>query len=94
MRNSGCDVPDYMLGLKKPSRDDRKKLAARAPKRDGISQISKYEKEENRKREEMIAASKKRKLAGKTKKNKKKKLRTSSNNVEEEPDAMSDGSLD
>ena len=94
MRNSGCDVPDYMLSLKKPSRDDRKKLAAKAPKRDGISQISKYEKEENRKREEMIAASKKRKLAGKTKKNKKKKLRTSSNNVEEEPDAMSDGSLD
>ena len=62
MRNSGCDVPDYMLSLKKPSRDDRKKLAAKAPKRDGISQISKYEKEENRKREEMIAASKKRKL--------------------------------
>merc|ERR1712142_1092876 len=33
MKNSGCDVPDYMLSLKKPSRDDRKKLAAKAPKR-------------------------------------------------------------
>merc|ERR1719411_104385 len=38
MKNSGCEVPSYMLTMKKGSRDDRKKLAAKAPKRDGISQ--------------------------------------------------------
>merc|ERR1719318_1235292 len=61
MRNSGCEVPEYMLHMKKPSRDDRKQLVARAPKRDGITRESKYEKEDRRKKEEMIAASRKRK---------------------------------
>eukprot|EP00092_Neocalanus_flemingeri_P013067 GFUD01014081.1.p1 GENE.GFUD01014081.1~~GFUD01014081.1.p1 ORF type:complete len:592 (+),score=206.60 GFUD01014081.1:58-1833(+) len=61
MRNSGCYVPEYMLHMKKPSRDDRKQLVARAPKRDGITKESKYEKEERGKKEEMIAASRKRK---------------------------------
>ena len=93
MKNSGCDVPDYMLSLKKPSRDDRKKLAAKAPKRDGISQVSKYEKEEIRKKEEMIAASKKRKLAGTNKKNKRNKSKIAVN-IQEDPDVQSEGSLD
>merc|ERR1712228_959959 len=62
MRNSGCEVPDYMLHLKKPSRDDRKKLVARAPKRDGISRESKYDQQVRKKKEDMVAASKKRKL--------------------------------
>jgi len=61
MRNSGCEVPEYMLHLKKPSRDDKRKLAERAPKRDGIRKESKYEKEERKKKEDMIAASRKRK---------------------------------
>merc|ERR1712025_597327 len=61
MRNSGCEVPEYMLHLKKPSRDDKKKLAERAPKRDGISTVSKYEKDERKKKEDMIAASRERK---------------------------------
>jgi len=61
MRNSGCSVPDYMLHLKKPSRDDKKQLATKAPKRAGISRESKYEKQDKKKREEMIAASRKRK---------------------------------
>ena len=93
MKNSGCEVPSYMLTMKKGSRDDRKKLAAKAPKRDGISQISKYEKEEIRKKEEMIAASKKRKLAGKSKKVKKKKMNIPAN-IQEDSDDSSDGSLD
>ena len=82
-----------MLSLKKPSRDERKKLAAKAPKRDGISQISKYEKEEIRKKEEMIAASKKRKLAGTSKKVNRKKMKKS-NDAEDESDVLSDGSVD
>merc|ERR1712107_466348 len=73
MRNSGCEVPDYMLGLKKANRDERKKLAVQAPKREGISTVSKYEKEQNKKKEEMIAASKKRKLEGKVRKIRSKK---------------------
>ena len=93
MKNSGCEVPSYMLTMKKGSRDDRKKLAAKAPKRDGISQISKYEKEEIRKKEEMIAASKKRKLEGKSKKVKKKKMNIPTN-IQEDSDDLSDASLD
>ena len=62
-----------MLSLKKVNRDERKKLAARAPKRDGISRVSKYEKEQTKKKEEIIAASKKRKSEGRVKKQKKKK---------------------
>ena len=73
MRNSGCEVPDYMLTLKKVNRDERKKLALRAPKRDGITRVSKYEKEQTKKKEEIIAASKKRKSEGKVRKPKKKK---------------------
>ena len=83
-----------MLTMKKGSRDDRKKLAARAPKRDGISQISKYEKDEIRKKEEMIAASKKRKLEGrKSKKVKKKKMNIPAN-IPDDSDDLSDASLD
>ena len=38
-----------MLSLKKVNRDERKKLAHKAPKRDGISRVSKYEKEQTKK---------------------------------------------
>ena len=91
MRNSGCDVPDYMLSAKKTSRDERRKLATKAPKRDGISRVSKYEKEQTRKKEEMVAASKKRKLEGKVKKNKKRKKQLQQNVADEISD---DNSID
>ena len=84
MRNSGCEVPDYMLSLKKANQDERKKLMAKAPKLSGISTVSKYEKEQNKKKEDMIAASKKRKSEGKVKKvkNKKMKLVTGSSEMD------------
>jgi len=63
MRNSGCAVPEYLLHTRKPTRDDRKKLASKAPKRDCITKVSKYEKEVKKKKDEMIKASKKRKMA-------------------------------
>lgn len=96
MKNSGCEVPSYMLTMKKGSRDDRKKLATRAPKRDGISQISKYEKDKIRKKEEMIAASKKRKLEGRTKRSKKvkKKKMNIPTEIDEDSDDLSDASID
>ena len=92
MRNSGCDVPDYMLSAKKTSRDERRKLATKAPKRDGISRVSKYEKEQTRKKEEMVAASKKRKLEGKVKKNKRRKKQLEQQDVAE--DFSDDNSID
>ena len=91
MRNSGCEVPDYMLSAKRTSRDERRKLATKAPKRDGISRVSKYEKEQTRKKEEMVAASKKRKLEGKVKKNKKRKKQLQQNVADEISD---DNSID
>ena len=91
MRNSGCEVPDYMLSAKKTSRDERRRLATKAPKRDGISRVSKYEKEQTRKKEEMVAASKKRKLEGKVKKNKKRKKQLQQNVADEISD---DNSID
>merc|ERR1719474_983596 len=61
MRNSGCDVPEYMLHLK-TSRDAKKKLEKTALKRDSISRESRYDRVSKKKRDEMIKASKKRKL--------------------------------
>merc|ERR1711864_37701 len=50
MRNSGCEVPEYMLHLKN-----------KAPRREGISKESEYDKNERERKEGMVAASKKRK---------------------------------
>merc|ERR1712025_988945 len=61
MANSGCPVPEDMMGLK-TSRDKKRELSARAPKRDGISRESKWEKQEAVKKKEMIASSKRRKV--------------------------------
>merc|ERR1711872_1031640 len=61
MRNSGCEVPEYMLHLK-TSRDAKKKLEKTALKRDSISKESRYDRVSKKKRDEMIKASKKRKL--------------------------------
>ena len=87
MANSGCPVPEYMMGLKtsrsvhprsqktllslqfkislsfqfKMFRDKKRDLSSRAPKRDGISRESKWEKQEALKKKEMIASSKRRK---------------------------------
>merc|ERR1711971_517087 len=61
MANSGCPVPEYMMGLK-TSRDKKRDLSARATKRDGIGRESKWEKQEAEKKKEMIASSKRRKV--------------------------------
>jgi len=61
MRNSGCEVPEYMLHMKKPTRDKRKDLEKRAPKREGIATESQYDKNKRMKLQQMVTASKKRK---------------------------------
>jgi len=61
MRNSGCEVPEYMLHMK-TSRDIKKKLENSAPNRTSISTESKYDREKRLKKADMVKATKKRKL--------------------------------
>ncbi|KAJ8679555.1 hypothetical protein QAD02_015342 [Eretmocerus hayati] len=42
MRSSGCDVPEYMLTMKRLSKKERRKKERQAPKRDSISTIPKF----------------------------------------------------
>ncbi len=64
MRQSGCDVPEWMTKLKGPGKKERKKLRERAPERKEIrtSAASSVGRREANKRKEMIAASKRRKV--------------------------------
>ncbi|KNE65011.1 hypothetical protein AMAG_10677 [Allomyces macrogynus ATCC 38327] len=62
MKESGCDVPEWMLSLKKASQNDRKKLKKSAPKRATISTMSKYDVNKVKRKRDMIDASKRRKL--------------------------------
>lgn len=50
LKNSGCEVPEYMLTMKKANKNDRKKLEKKAPYRDSISTTPIYEKEIQRKK--------------------------------------------
>ena len=61
IKDSGSDVPDYMLKLKKATRKEKRKLAKHALKRETISTESKYDKEKRNKLEDMIRGSKNRK---------------------------------
>jgi ATP-dependent RNA helicase DDX52/ROK1 len=42
---SGCEVPEYMLTMKKASKRARRKLENRAPYRESISSVPAYETE-------------------------------------------------
>lgn len=42
MRDSGCEVPEYMLAMKKHSKKERRKLEHSAPKRERISTVPTY----------------------------------------------------
>jgi len=42
MRASGCDVPDYMLAMKKHTKKERRKLERTAPTREKILTIPTY----------------------------------------------------
>ncbi len=61
VRDSGGSVPDYMMQLKKASRQDKRRLAKRAVERESIRQESKYDRKARIKKEQMIAGSKRRK---------------------------------
>ncbi|KAI8894526.1 P-loop containing nucleoside triphosphate hydrolase protein [Globomyces pollinis-pini] len=61
MKDSGCDVPDWMLTLKKPTKNMKKNARNRPVNRDSIKTISKYEENLEQKKKEMIQGSKNRK---------------------------------
>ncbi|XP_053408371.1 probable ATP-dependent RNA helicase DDX52 isoform X2 [Mercenaria mercenaria] len=61
MRTAGCPVPDYMLKINQPSRQDRKKLSKAAIKRKKISTVTKYDLQKNKHKRRIIHDSKKKK---------------------------------
>lgn len=61
MKQSGCDVPEWMLQLQKPTKEMKKKLKSNPLERRTIDTTSNWEKNKMQKRKEMIEASKKRK---------------------------------
>lgn len=64
MRNSGCEVPEYMLQMKKTSRSDAKKMARKVPTRKSISTEPLPDKIKRKKRERIIANVRKNKQSG------------------------------
>jgi ATP-dependent RNA helicase DDX52/ROK1 len=63
MRQSGCDVPQWMLDLKSANQKQKKSLKRKAPERQDIKVVagSTFGRKEANKRREMVEASKKRK---------------------------------
>ncbi|KAL9982085.1 hypothetical protein ACROYT_G010879 [Oculina patagonica] len=61
MKSSGCEIPEWMLKLKKPSRKSRKKLSKTPPSRSAIKTVSKYDSQKAKRKRELIEASKKKK---------------------------------
>ncbi|CAG8649975.1 6120_t:CDS:2, partial [Paraglomus brasilianum] len=62
IKESGCEVPDWMLQLKNPSQDSKKKLRRKPIERKSINTRSKYDLFKIKHKRELIEASKKRKL--------------------------------
>lgn len=58
LQESGCEVPEYMLTMKKASKSARRKLESRAPKRESICSVPGYQIEKVRKLKRKIQASK------------------------------------
>ena len=61
VKSSGGEVPEYMMTLKKASRQEKRKLSKKAVEREGIIPESKYDKEKRAKKEAMVEGSKRRK---------------------------------
>lgn len=59
LARSLLQVPDWMLSMKRDRRSDRRKLESRAPRRDAIATVSKYDVRKKRHRQFMINESKK-----------------------------------
>lgn len=64
MRNSGCEVPEYMLQMKRPSKRNARKLAKELPKRSRISTEPIPERRKREHREKRIKKLKEAKIKG------------------------------
>ncbi|GAB5591053.1 RNA-dependent ATPase rok1 [Umbelopsis nana] len=62
MRESGCDVPEWMLTMKKPSQNQRKQLRKAPIERKRINTISSYDKRKIAHKRDIIETSKRRKM--------------------------------
>ncbi|XP_003703115.1 DExD-box helicase 52 isoform X2 [Megachile rotundata] len=76
MRQSGCDVPDYMLAMKKHNKKEKRQLERRAPTREKISTIPKFKRTHNKEKTGKVDT-KSRKPKQNELKNKKKKIKKS-----------------
>ncbi|KAJ3229191.1 DEAD (Asp-Glu-Ala-Asp) box polypeptide 52 [Chytriomyces hyalinus] len=61
MKESGCEVPEWLLNVKNPNKKERKNLRKRAIQRDTISTMSKYDAKKIAKKRNIVDDSKKRK---------------------------------
>ncbi|KAJ2062112.1 RNA-dependent ATPase rok1 [Coemansia sp. S146] len=62
MRESGCEIPEWMLQLKKPSQDDKKKLKKKPVERNNITTVPKYDLKRRNHKKQIIEQSKAKKL--------------------------------
>ncbi|KAJ2490439.1 RNA-dependent ATPase rok1 [Coemansia sp. RSA 2050] len=62
MRESGCEIPEWMLQLKKPTQDDKKKLKKRPVERNAITTVPKYDLKRRNHKKQIIEQSKAKKL--------------------------------
>ncbi|KAI8996716.1 P-loop containing nucleoside triphosphate hydrolase protein [Gaertneriomyces semiglobifer] len=60
MRDSGCEVPEWMLQLKNPSKNEKKNLKQKPVKRDNIKTVSSYDERKLKHKRAIIEASKRR----------------------------------
>jgi len=58
MKASGCEIPEWMLQIKKPSRNAQKKLEVAPVKRASIKTVTKYDISKSKQRKQMIDDSK------------------------------------
>lgn len=68
MRNSGCEVPEYMLQMKITSKSEAKKMVRKVPTRKSISTEPLPDKIKRKKRERIIANARKKTSKGDVKK--------------------------
>lgn len=66
MKNSGCEIADWMMELKKPSRKSKMKLLHKPPSRSPIKTLSKYDSQKAKRKRDFVESSKVEKKKGKS----------------------------
>ena len=58
MRESGCEVPEWMLSLKNPNKNLKKNLKKHAPERKSIKTTTKFDERQKKHKQQIIEDSK------------------------------------